>query len=236
VSSLLRDWLGSDSRVGHLFSFCCPLVNTPQLNTSTSEFSYDWIIELSWNELNSRMTAPLRMSRSLSLILRPMVSRPVYLGINHPSRAYDQIFITVRQLRVCWCGAGPRQRSHSRVRVPWDMWSYFTLSDSRLPFSSPPTTRRATVDVFDPASTRGLANESESESYVTTDGQSASLSWNKAPIWSLRSDFYYCPTVADLLMCSALSDERTGLSFTVAAGPRQRSHTQIRRDFSTYGQ
>jgi hypothetical protein len=32
----------------------------------------------------------------------------------------------------------------------------------------------------------------ESESYVTTDGQSASLSWNKAPIWGLRPDFYYC--------------------------------------------
>jgi hypothetical protein len=26
------------------------------------------------------------------------------------------------------------------------------------------------------------------ESYVTTDGQSASLSWNKAPIWGLRPD------------------------------------------------
>jgi hypothetical protein len=33
--------------------------------------------------------------------------------------------------------------------------------------------------------------ESESESYVTTDGQSASLSWNKAPIWGLRQDFYW---------------------------------------------
>jgi hypothetical protein len=37
-------------------------------------------------------------------------------------------------------------------------------------------------------------SESESESYVTTDGQSASLSWNKAPIWGLRPDFYYCET------------------------------------------
>jgi hypothetical protein len=41
---------------------------------------------------------------------------------------------------------------------------------------------------------------SKSESYITTDGQSASLSWNKAPIRSLRPDFYYCQTVAGLLM------------------------------------
>jgi hypothetical protein len=32
--------------------------------------------------------------------------------------------------------------------------------------------------------------ESESESYITTDGQSASLSWIKASIWGLRPDFY----------------------------------------------
>jgi hypothetical protein len=41
---------------------------------------------------------------------------------------------------------------------------------------------------------------SESDSFVTTDGQSASLSWNKAPIWNLRPDFYYSQTVAGLLM------------------------------------
>jgi hypothetical protein len=71
-------------------------------------------------------------------------------------------------------------------------------------------------------------SESESEPYVTTDGQSASLSWNKAPIWGLRPDFYYCQTVAGLLMWSALYDERMGLLFTNAAGPRQRSHFQVR--------
>jgi hypothetical protein len=53
----------------------------------------------------------------------------------------------------------------------------------------------------------------ESQSHVTTDGQSASLSWNEAPIWDLRPDLYYCQTVAGLLMWGALSDERTGLSF-----------------------
>jgi hypothetical protein len=69
---------------------------------------------------------------------------------------------------------------------------------------------------------------SESESYVTTDSQSASLSWNKAPIWGLWPDFYYCQTVAGLLMWGAVSGERTGLLFKIAAGPCQHSHSRIR--------
>jgi hypothetical protein len=35
-------------------------------------------------------------------------------------------------------------------------------------------------------------NSSQSQSYVTTDGQPTSLSRNKAPIWGLQPDFYYC--------------------------------------------
>jgi hypothetical protein len=42
---------------------------------------------------------------SLSLILRPTVNRPVHFGLKHTFGAYDQIFITVRQFRVCLCGA-----------------------------------------------------------------------------------------------------------------------------------
>jgi hypothetical protein len=68
----------------------------------------------------------------------------------------------------------------------------------------------------------------ESESYVTTDGEPASLSWNKAPIWRLRPDLYYCLTVAGLLIWGDLFDERPGLSFTFPAGPRQRSHFLVR--------
>jgi hypothetical protein len=49
--------------------------------------------------------------------------------------------------------------------------------------------------------------------YVTTDGQSASLSCYKTPIWGLRADRYFCQAVAGLLMWGALSDERMGLSF-----------------------
>jgi hypothetical protein len=51
-------------------------------------------------------------------------------------------------------GAGPRQRSHSWDLVPWDSRTYFTVSDSRPPFSSHPTTRRVTAEVFDPAFTQ----------------------------------------------------------------------------------
>jgi hypothetical protein len=59
-------------------------------------------------------------------------------------------------------------------------------------------------------------------SYVTTDGQSAS------PSWYLQPDIYYCQTVAGLLLWGAPFDERTYLSFTIAPGPRQRSHLRVR--------
>jgi hypothetical protein len=97
-------------------------------------------------------------------MLRPTVSRPVCLGIKHPFGAYDQIFITCVTITVSFLwgalsdersglsfvdSAGSGQRSLSRVRVPWDLRPYFTVSHLRLPFSSPPTTRRVTVEVFD---------------------------------------------------------------------------------------
>jgi hypothetical protein len=66
--------------------------------------------------------------------------------------------------------------------------------------------------------------------------KSASLFWCQAPICGLRPDFYFCQTVAGLLMWGALSDERMGLPFTIAAGPRQRYHSWVRvpRDSWSY--
>jgi hypothetical protein len=60
----------------------------------------------------------------------------------------------------------------------------------------------------------------KSQSHIKTDGQSARPPRSKAPIGGLRPDYYYCQTVACLMMWGALSDERTGLSFAIAAGPR----------------
>jgi hypothetical protein len=68
---------------------------------------------------------------------------------------------------------------------------------------------------------------SQSQSYVMTDSQSASLSWCQAPNWGLQPDFYYCQIVAGLLMWGILSYKRTGLLFTITAGSHQHSHSWV---------
>jgi hypothetical protein len=60
------------------------------------------------------------------------------------------------------------------------------------------------VQSFSGPSPESLGTRDQSQSYITTDGQSASLSWNKAPIWGLRPDLCYCQTVA-VCSCGALS-------------------------------
>jgi hypothetical protein len=75
-------------------------------------------------------------SMSLSLMLRPTVSRSVYLGIKHPSGAYDQIFITVTQLRFCWCGV----LSLTRGRI-WRLKFLLALASAVILGSEPRGTR-----------------------------------------------------------------------------------------------
>jgi hypothetical protein len=45
-------------------------------------------------------------------------------------------------------------------------------------------------------------SQTQSQIYVTTDGQSASLSWYKAPMWGVRRDIYFCQLQA--CRCGAL--------------------------------
>jgi hypothetical protein len=61
-----------------------------------------------------------------------------------------------------------------------------------------------------------------------TDGQSAILSWNKAPIWGLWPDIYYSLKITVLFLWNALSDERRGLSLVYATDPRQRRPSWVR--------
>jgi hypothetical protein len=94
--------------------------------------------------------------------------------------------------------AGARQRSHSRIRVPLDSQTYITVSDSRLPSSSPPTTRRATVEVFDPASTRVSAEYS-----VLQALRRASAAYSRVgQAWSIIDLIIHVPTAAVLSIWS----------------------------------
>jgi hypothetical protein len=132
----------------------------------------------------------------VKVTLWPIVSWLVCLRAKPPCGAQDHIFVSVRQLQVCWCG--PPSLTIGRVchlqflptltsavilgSVLQESWVYFTISDLTLPtwrprslhlypsgtgspshtprhwvpFSLPPTSRRDTVEVFEPVSTLGL--------------------------------------------------------------------------------
>jgi hypothetical protein len=105
-----------------------------------------------------KVTLRLTVGQTVSLGVEPylgLMTRYLFLF-----EIYGLVFCGAPSLtrgRVCLLyvyAAGPCQISLSRVRVPWYSRPYFTVSDFRLPSSSPPTTRRITVEVFDPVSTR----------------------------------------------------------------------------------
>jgi hypothetical protein len=132
----------------------------------------------------------------------------------------------------------PLQLSHSQVRVQRDSWPHFTVWDSRLPqpggpgppylhlpgagwngynlrhrvpSSSLPTTRTATVEVFHLPPHESSSSESQSQSHIATDGQSISKSWCRAPsaahdqifitFWHLRPCFSGAPSLTRGWVC-----------------------------------
>jgi hypothetical protein len=82
-------------------------------------YNYSWLEQLThWtpSEHLSEESLPdlglisTALLLSLSLMLRPTVSRPVCLGIKHPSRAYEQIFVTVKTVAGLLMRGGPLWR------------------------------------------------------------------------------------------------------------------------------
>jgi hypothetical protein len=127
--------------------------------------------------------------------------------------------------------AGPRQSIHYWVRVPWDSRPYFTVSDSRLPSLSPPTTGMATVEVFDPASTWNSDQTVCSKVKVKVmlrPTVSRPVCLGVEPHLGLMTSYLLLFDSYGLVFWGALSDERTGLSFVYAGGPSQRSHSWVR--------
>jgi hypothetical protein len=94
------------------------------------------------------------------------------------------------------------------------------------PFLWAPELSLASATRFSLLTTAALSQKSKSK--LCDDRRSVDQSvLVPSPIWGQRPDFYYCQTPSDLLMWGAISDERTSLSFTIVAGPRQRCHSRV---------
>jgi hypothetical protein len=143
-----------------------PLLGTESylINTSTTELPYERLSDCLTNEwMNEWMHAwILNLCYDRRLVGQSVLENKAPSWGLGPDFYYCQMVADLLLWRALSdertglslkIAAGTRQRSHSRVRVPWDSRPYFTVSDSRPPFSSPPTTRMATVEVLDPACT-----------------------------------------------------------------------------------
>jgi hypothetical protein len=72
--------------------------------------------------------------------------------------------------------------------------------------------------------------ESHSQSYFLTGGLPPLIRFGDKPLETHDQCFFQLNTCghSSYVIVLILSDERMGLSFTVAAGPRQRTHSQVR--------
>jgi hypothetical protein len=166
---------------------------------------------------------------SLSRMLWPTVSWPVlsWNKVPHPSGAYNQIFIAVWQLRVCWYEVFSLRRGRvCRLLL------LLALTNADILGSESLGTRDHILlsQIWDFPFRHllwlaGLLTKyKKSKSHIATDGQSVSL--GVEPHLGLMTRFTL--TVMVLFFWATLSDERMVLSFVYAAGPRRCSLSQVR--------
>jgi hypothetical protein len=182
----------------------------------------------------------LSLSLSLSLMLRPTVSRPVCLGIKHPSGLTTKFLLPSDS-----CGSVDVGRSlwrEDRSVIYSCCWSLPAQS-----FSGPSPFGVATifyclrfetshfVASYDSQGHAGgirprlHTGNIQIQSHIATDSQSVGKSWCQAPSGTHDQIFsYYYLTVTVLFLWGALSDEKTSLSFVYAAGSSQRSLSRVR--------
>jgi hypothetical protein len=110
VSSLLRDWLGSDLRVGHFFSFRCPLVSTPQLNTQLllrmNPWTHEWLRMNPWTHewlrMNARINPLLQLGANRKEITNSNNSSVIICGFVRCYETCEELTTQQRWSFHCW--------------------------------------------------------------------------------------------------------------------------------------
>jgi hypothetical protein len=106
------------------------MVNVPlSLGSQTvPSLSYQLLTAAAHNDWNSAVLWLTATQVKIKVMLQPMISWPVCPDVKHSYGAQDQIFITTRQLQVCWCGSPSLMRGRvCCLQLLLDLASAFIL-------------------------------------------------------------------------------------------------------------
>jgi hypothetical protein len=103
--------------------------------------------------------------------------------------------------------------------MSWYQSPLWDLQSDIISCRNVPVCNLRSCDCEAPSLTKRRVCQIQSQSYFTTDSQSVSMSWCRAPLWGPWPDFTFFFCFAGKLLCSssccALSDERTSLQIVV---------------------